>query len=735
LTATLLDESGNRTSTAITGSEKYKSTLTPTKISLSVTPRSQVYGAVVLTATVSGDPSGAPTGGSITFDHDGTAFPVAAPVTGAVTEFHAGILLVGDHTITAVYSGDGNFGGSTSAPFKLTVTQADLRVVGVTAENRIYDGGTSASLLTAGASLSGVVVGDDVTPSFAGTTGTFADKNVGLAKAVTVAGITVSGASVANYTLIQPTTAADISPKVLTVSGITASDKVYDGNTVATLDLHQAVLVGVVVGDVVNFPLGLPDGNFNSKNVGTNKPVIVSGMTVVGVDASNYLLTQPATTASISMKPASVTPLAATKVYGAPDPTLTGTLDGFLSVDGVTATYSRTTGETVAGGPYKISATLSPAEVLGNYNVTYNTANFTITSVVAANSAPQVGAISAPLYPVLVNTEISVSASYTDPDLGDTHTATWSWGDGLNTAGLVNVDAVTGTHAYTATGVYTIKLVVTDGSGASGENSFQYIVVNNPDAGSVTGNGSISSPAGSYVGDPAETGKIKIGFVAKYKGRHDELEGKAEFNLKAEKMKFKCSAYDWLVISGDLAIAQGVGTINGSGNYGFLIVATDGKISGDKIDRFRLKIWDKNNGNSVVYDNQPGAKDTDRPTGVLGSGSIAIHVPKDGTSTLFGGASVAQDVVDKIALALPTEYALYNAYPNPFNPSTTIKFDLPEAAKVRLVVYDMLGREVAVLAMVNVLRDSPRCGSMQGSSPVGCTSIVSRRATTHKRKN
>ena len=56
------------------------------------------------------------------------------------------------------------------------------------------------------------------------------------------------------------------------------------------------------------------------------------------------------------------------------DPAFTGTLSGFLAADGVTATYSRTAGETVAGGPYTISATLSPAGVLGNYTITYNTA-------------------------------------------------------------------------------------------------------------------------------------------------------------------------------------------------------------------------------------------------------------------------------------------------------------------------------------------------------------------------
>src|SRR5207302_349782 len=72
------------------------------------------------------------------------------------------------------------------------------------------------------------------------------------------------------------------------------------------------------------------------------------------------------------------------KTYGATDPTFTGTLSGFLASDAVTATYSRTAGETVAGGPYTISAVLSPATVLTNYTITYNTAAFTINKVTAS---------------------------------------------------------------------------------------------------------------------------------------------------------------------------------------------------------------------------------------------------------------------------------------------------------------------------------------------------------------
>lgn len=47
--------------------------------------------------------------------------------------------------------------------------------------------------------------------------------------------------------------------------------------------------------------------------------------------------------------------------------------------------------------------------------------------------------------------------------------------------------------------------------------------------------------------------------------------------------------------------------------------------------------------------------------------------------------------------ATPSEYALAQAYPNPFNPSTNIRFAMKETGSVRIAVYDMLGREVAVL--------------------------------------
>lgn len=47
--------------------------------------------------------------------------------------------------------------------------------------------------------------------------------------------------------------------------------------------------------------------------------------------------------------------------------------------------------------------------------------------------------------------------------------------------------------------------------------------------------------------------------------------------------------------------------------------------------------------------------------------------------------------------SLPFRYELYQNFPNPFNPITTIKFDIPEETDVKIIIYDILGREVKTL--------------------------------------
>ena len=96
-----------------------------------------------------------------------------------------------------------------------------------------------------------------------------------------------------------------VDPATLTVTGITASDKVYDSTTTATLNTSGAAMVGVVSGDSVTLNTGGAAGIFASKDAGTNITVQVSGLTISGPQAGDYTLTQPTTSANIT--PAALT--------------------------------------------------------------------------------------------------------------------------------------------------------------------------------------------------------------------------------------------------------------------------------------------------------------------------------------------------------------------------------------------------------------------------------------------
>jgi hypothetical protein len=246
------------------------------------------------------------------------------------------------------------------------------------------------------------------------------------------------------------------------------------------------------------------------------------------------------------------------------------------------------------------------------------------------NVPPAVGAITAPTDPLQVNSSISTGAYFSDIGVFDTHTAVWDWGDGSTSAGTVTEDngsgSVGGSHIYTAVGVYTITLTVMDDDGGSALSVFKYVVLYDPSAGFVTGAGWIDSPSGAYVPSPMLTGRAHFGFVSRYRQGANRPDGQTRFEFRTANLDFRSTSYDWLVVAGARAQFKGSGTINGGGNYGFLLTAIDGQVNGGGgVDKFRIKIWDKANGDAVVYDNQMGADDNSNPTTALGGGSIVIH--------------------------------------------------------------------------------------------------------------
>ncbi len=233
----------------------------------------------------------------------------------------------------------GNYSLSSSSAFNFAnITSKALTVSGVTVSNKVYNGNTTATVSTNGATLVGVVTGDTVT--LTGTAaGTFSSKTVGTNKTVTITGLSIGGASAGNYSFTQPSGTASITAAALTVNGITASSKVYNANTAAAINPTGATLVGIVSGDTVTLT-GTATGAFSDKNVGSPKTVIISGLSLGGSGAGNYTLTAPTPTASITAAPITVTATGVNKPYDS-TPAATVTLSATaLGTDVVTPSYT-----------------------------------------------------------------------------------------------------------------------------------------------------------------------------------------------------------------------------------------------------------------------------------------------------------------------------------------------------------------------------------------------------------
>ena len=106
--------------------------------------------------------------------------------------------------------------------------------------------------------------------------------------------------------------------------------------------------------------------------------------------------------------------------------------------------------------------------------------NVAATTVVITNVSPTVGLIAGPVEPVLVGTEVTVGADFTDPGTLDTHMGTIDWGDGSASPAIVaetgGGGSVSGMHTYTTPGVYTLRVSVTDDDGGSAESIFELVV-------------------------------------------------------------------------------------------------------------------------------------------------------------------------------------------------------------------------------------------------------------------
>ena len=179
------------------------------------------------------------------------------------------------------------------------------------------------------------------------------------------------------YTTNNGTATVTVNRKTVTVSGITASDKDYDGNTNVVLDYSAVTLGGVLENDTLTVTA---TGTLESAGVGEQQKVKISNFKLGGDSAANYVLAesgnQTETTANITAKEVTVTPNNQSKVYEEKDPDLTYAVSGVL--DGETLkgiTLARAEGENA--GEYDITGT-ADAGANPNYDVTFAKGTFTI---------------------------------------------------------------------------------------------------------------------------------------------------------------------------------------------------------------------------------------------------------------------------------------------------------------------------------------------------------------------
>ena len=274
---------------------------------------------------------------------------------------HAGsgkVLSFGDVALT-----DNPFGNYTLAGGGVsgtgTINPAALAVSGVTVNTRTYNGEVGATLSgTPGATP---LSGDVVTVSLVGSgSASFGDKNVGSGKAVTVnaASFSLAGADAGNYVVLAPTgLTGEITPALLGIAGMTASDRVYnvDYDPVSHTYGQKATVSGGTLSGVFgsdNVTIESVSATFGDKNVGSAKPVAIGAVTLGGTDKNNYTMGPLPLDLTASITPATISVTLASRVYnnstagtfaGA---TLNGVLgsealdDVALSAGGSTATYA-----------------------------------------------------------------------------------------------------------------------------------------------------------------------------------------------------------------------------------------------------------------------------------------------------------------------------------------------------------------------------------------------------------
>ena len=304
-----------------------------------------------------------------------------------------------------------------------------------------------------------------------------------------------------------------VNKKGVTISGLTANNKVYDGTLTATVT-GTASLVGAVTGSTVTLS-GTPVYTFSQHDVANALVVTTSGYTLSGADAGNYTLTQPSLSANITKASLVVTATDKSKTFGAVDPTLEVTYAGFVNNETVTnlggsLTIQRASGETV--GTYAITASGFTSI---NYTISYVPGVFTIGAKLLSSTDISVAAVPDQIYNGLNQTPTPMVYDKGSLLTVGTHYTVSSYASNKD-VGTATI-TLTGTGNYSGTKTVTFQIVkapltvkADDKSKAFGEtdpaNSVTYTgFVNNETSAVLGGTLTYSRASGESIGTYAIT--------------------------------------------------------------------------------------------------------------------------------------------------------------------------------------------------------------------------------------
>jgi hypothetical protein len=264
-----------------------------------------------------------------------------------------------------------------------SITPATLTVSGLSGTNRTYNGSVIDAL--SGTAVLNGLVGTDTLVLGNDTNGTLASANAGSEPIATAMTISNGSGLASNYTLVQPSLSnVTISPAPLTISGLSGTNRTYNGTLVDAL-AGTAQLNGLVGSETLTLDNDV-DGTLASKNAGsealTTDIILANGTGL----ASNYTLTQPSL-ANVTISPAALTISAVSdsRTYNgttssSQTPTVTGTIYSGDSLSTLTQSFASknvlgTNGSTLDVNSY----TLNDGNGGNNYTVTVDSATGTIT--------------------------------------------------------------------------------------------------------------------------------------------------------------------------------------------------------------------------------------------------------------------------------------------------------------------------------------------------------------------